>query len=521
MRNRGRSLAHAVSGICIAISFLANGPAGLHAQNRSLTSTAGSPVDDRPDHLGATDPFGARTAGTPGTPAAPAGGVRDAIVTPPTPPPVPYPEPPPPTGPPISDAPLATTNPPAPADHPSFNQIVPWNPAPPSGIQLTDPGSEFPSVRVTGFFQVDAVWFDQNDANKRQVGDVSDSVDFRRARIGVTGDVWENVGYQFDLDFALPGRPNFMDVFIEFREMMNLPATVRVGQWRMPFGMNTVTSVRELSFLERPLPFVMTPFFQPGIGIHDSVADDNITWAVAGFRFPSDVYGGIIGDRGGYSLSTRETIVFGGDSGDALLHLGGNYAYLNSASNTFRTLSQPEVFVNASPGAVVPPRSFVNVPPFVDTGLIDGEQANLFGGEIAGRAGSLWTQAELYSMVIDRSGGPNPTHWGAYAQAGYILTGEVRPYSKANGVFTRVLPNDSVRKGGGMGAWEIVGRWSMLDLNDAGIHGGRLTDLTAGLNWYLNPRTKLQFHYIRAILDREPTGDSYANILAARAQIDF
>lgn len=419
--------------------------------------------------------------------------------------------------------------PPEPAAGPSgtapgqaLSEMAPWNPAPPCGVTLTDPGSKYPSVKVTGFFQADAVWFDQDDANKAQVGDVPDGADFRRARLAATGDVWENVGYMIEMDFAAPGRPSFMDVYADFRDMLAIPATVRVGQWRMPFGMTSMTSVRELEFLERPLPFAFVPFRQIGIGLLDSVADDNVTWAVSGFRYPTDVFGGNVGDSGGYSLATRETIVLGGESDDdPLLHLGGDYSYLNSSFDTFRVLNQPEVFVNEVPGPVVPVGAFLNVPAFVDTGLLNAEQANLFGAELGGRAGSFWTQAELYSMVIDRTSRANPTFWGAYAQVGYILTGEVRPYSRANGVFTRIKPNSPVKKGGGLGAWEIAGRWSVIDLNDAGIDGGKLTDLTAGLNWYLNDRTKFQFNYIHAYLDRRPTGDSNANILAARAQIDF
>ncbi|MGC1273972.1 MAG: porin [Planctomycetaceae bacterium] len=476
----------------------------------SAAETSGS---DRPSHLGATDPFGPQirrsgmTAGVLPTGYSPA-----ATAAPPIPP---SPDQPPAPEPVTSPAMTASSG-------ASLNQFAPWNPAPPCGVQLTDPGSQYPTVKVTGFFQADAVWFDQDDANKQQVGDVPDGADFRRARLAATGDVWENIGYMIEMDFAAPGRPSFMDVYADFRDMLSIPAKVRVGQWRMPFGMTGTTSVRELSFIERPLPFALVPFRQIGVGLLDSVDDDNITWAVAGFRYPTDVFGGNVGDSGGYSMATRETIVLGGEKDDdALMHFGGSYSYLNSSFDTFRTLSQPEVFANEVPGPVVPSGAFLNVPAFVDTGLVSAEQANLFGGEVAGRAGSFWTQAEIYSMTVDRSGGSNPTFWGAYAHVGYILTGEVRPYSRANGVFTRILPNDPVKKGGGLGAWEVAGRWSVLDLNDGGINGGRLTDLTAGLNWYLNPRTKMQFNYIHAFLDAQPTGESDANILAARAQIDF
>ena len=64
-------------------------------------------------------------------------------------------------------------------------------------------------------------------------------------------------------------------------------------------------------------------------------------------------------------------------------------------------------------------------------------------------------------------------------------------------------------------------RWSYIDLNDADVRGGRLNDVTFGLNWYLNAFTKFQLNYIHAMLDSPVNGESDANIMAARAQLDF
>ncbi|WP_390620759.1 porin [Gimesia algae] len=54
-----------------------------------------------------------------------------------------------------------------------------------------------------------------------------------------------------------------------------------------------------------------------------------------------------------------------------------------------------------------------------------------------------------------------------------------------------------------------------------------MTDLTLGLNWYLNQFTKFQFNYIHAFLQSSPArngpivNDSNADIFAIRAQVDF
>jgi phosphate-selective porin OprO/OprP len=438
----------------------------------------------------------------------------------------------------------------------AISQASPFQNTPPKGVSLTPPGKEYPTVKITGFFQADAVWFDQTANAIRQAGDAQDGWDFRRARLAATGNVWENVGYMIEMDFATAGRPSFMDVYMDLRDMPYMPGTVRIGQWRMPFGMTSMTSVRELQFLERPLPFAFAPFRQIGIGLLDDEPDDNATWAVTAFRFPTDQYGDNIGDTGGYSMATRETVVFTDDPAgpDPLLHLGGDFSFITSSYNTARFATTPEAFVGQAPPVVSAPlTATVNTPFYADTGLLSINSYNLYGAELGTRVGSFHTQSEVFLTQVDRIGAPNNFFWGAYTQIGYVLTGEVTPYSKANGVFTRVIPKNPVKKGCGCGAWEVLGRWSTIDLNDHLVQGGQLTDFTAGLNWYLNARTKIQFNYVHAFLDRVPIGGgngqgnagtgvggggnnndtsgsnvsrlasiaSNTNIFAVRAQVDF
>ncbi|MCA9228718.1 MAG: hypothetical protein KDA47_24045 [Planctomycetales bacterium] len=175
------------------------------------------------------------------------------------------------------------------------------------------------------------------------------------------------------------------------------------------------------------------------------------------------------------------------------------------------------VFVSDSQGGA----ATANVPLFVDTGIIPTQNFNLYGAEVAGVLGSFWHQSEVIFSHINRTGGGDNFFWGAYSQIGYYLTGEVRPYNHKGGVLTRVTPLDPVGKCHGLGAWEVVGRWSYIDLNDATVAGNELTNLSAGLNWHLNRNLKWQFQYIHGFLDNIAVGQSNANIYAMRVQMDF
>jgi len=68
---------------------------------------------------------------------------------------------------------------------------------------------------------------------------------------------------------------------------------------------------------------------------------------------------------------------------------------------------------------------------------------------------------------------------------------------------------------------EMAVRWSTLDLNNDNIHGGRLSDVTAGVNWYLNGYTKIQFNYIRAMQQKFASPNSSTDIFGVRAQVDW
>ena len=98
---------------------------------------------------------------------------------------------------------------------------------------------------------------------------------------------------------------------------------------------------------------------------------------------------------------------------------------------------------------------------------------------------------------------------GGYVEIMYFLTGEHRAYIREGGIYDRILPRqdafwirgaDGKPNTHGWGAWQVGLRYNYLNLNDKGINGGVLNDITLGLKWFLNPNMKLQFNY--SITDR-------------------
>lgn len=384
---------------------------------------------------------------------------------------------------------------------------------------------KYPTVKMTGFFHLDSDWFDQNQANRATVGDIQDGDGFRRARLAAKGNVAENVSYIMEYDFAV-SQARFVDVWLQFHDVAYL-GNVRIGRWRQPFGMDELTSVRELPFLERSLLFSMTPFRQTGIGFFNNNEAENMTWAASVIRYPSDAFGNTGGDNGGYGFVGRTTFLpFYQDEGDRLLHFGLDYYFVDPATNLGGFASQPEIQIVDSTGTV--PTILSSVPPFINTGSVPTNNISSYRLEAAAAYGRLYVQSEAQWLQLDQAGGSNETIEGAYIQFRYVLTGEKLPYDRKTGVFKTITPLHDVKPCyGGIGAWEVATRWSYADFNGSWLgnpatHPGRqLNDWTLGLNWYVNRFTKFQFNYIHAMLNDPTIGDSNANVFAVRCQLQF
>ena len=132
---------------------------------------------------------------------------------------------------------------------------------------------EFPTFKTTGFLQLDSAFYSQSLANRQTVGDAQDGTGFRRARLAVLGKVAEFTAYQIEMDFATAGRPSFFDCYVE---QSNLPylGAVKIGHFCQPFSVDSLTGFRNLTFLERSLPFLaLVPFRKTGISAANQSED--------------------------------------------------------------------------------------------------------------------------------------------------------------------------------------------------------------------------------------------------------
>ncbi|MGV8075370.1 MAG: OprO/OprP family phosphate-selective porin [Syntrophobacteraceae bacterium] len=343
----------------------------------------------------------------------------------------------------------------------------------------------------------------------------------RRARLYAEGTLYDSVVFKSEFEFGNGnGDVAMKDVWFGLKGVPYIEK-ILVGHMKEPFSLEEMTSDNYHTFMERSLMNVFAPSYNAGFRANSSFLDKRMTWAVGGFQDVND-FADAFNDFSDINLTGRITGLpwYGGEN--KLLHLGFNYShqFRSGEENPLRYRSRPEAHLTDIR--------------LVDTGSagIPVNDVDLIGGETAIVLGPFSFQGEYIHSFLNLNADDadlidDPDFYGFYVSAGYFITGESRPYNKGEGIFGRVKPlvNFHPTKGG-CGAWEVALRYSYLNLNSGDIHGGREKDLTAGVNWYLNPNTRVMFNYVRAMLDRNVDSaksdiDGSANIFEGRFQVDF
>ncbi len=393
---------------------------------------------------------------------------------------------------------------------------------------------------------------------KGGIGPYHDAWNVRRGRLSLKGTCWEVCDFYFQYDFfntvddepltPHPAAPNTVinapvptDMWVQISHIPLL-GNCRVGNQKVPIGFEHLVSSANLDFLERSYQYDAfiengANGFTPGLQLFDAVFDDRATWALGLFKNTRGIFGWNIGD-GEWGVAGRLSwLPLYRDNGRYLVHLGLGSWFSDLDDDVSRWRARPLLRngnavlhnvvaisqVHADNEFKFSPELVVQYGPFL-------LQAEYMSGWIHGvdrivTAGSVFSPVQKEVKVSKR----DFLGQGFYVEGLWFLTGEHRSYNQKTGLFGRVMPFRNfygVRGEGGHifspGAWQVGLRYSYLDLNDNGIHGGELHDVTVGLNWFLNPNVKIQWNYslgFRSV----PTGTSNGPFHAGgmRFALDF
>jgi len=345
------------------------------------------------------------------------------------------------------------------------------------------------------------------------------NTDFRRLRLNTFTTLYDTVDIKFEIDFARIRE--IKDIWVGLRSLP-VVGDLRVGHMKEPFSLEELASSTNLTFMERALStLVFAPSRDVGIMCQNTALEERMTWSAGAFMLTgsfSDVGNAKdqLSDIFGYAFTGRITgLPWHTEDGTRLMHVGLSYTYQDR--NEQRESSWLKVSAL--------PESYLTDKRLVNTGLFFTGSVHMINPEWAVVLGPLSFQAEYVQAFVNAGTAGDPGFWGGYLYGSYFLTGEHRRYDMKKGIFSQVTPNDNFQfSGGGWGAWELGLRVSYVDLNGGNIRGGKEGNLTAGLNWYIDPNIRIMFNYIHAdVRDRAaPLIDNgNADIFQGRFQLNF
>lgn len=359
------------------------------------------------------------------------------------------------------------------------------------GLLISRNDGEY-AVNLFGYLEADFLKF-TNDQNLLHSG-----TNIRYAMLYLNTTIKKD--WHCFIGYALSMR-QLLDAYITYTGFSN--QIIQIGEFTPDVGFSNWTRHFDINFLEWPLPVYI---FSPGYpqGINYLFYGKYLAGAVSVFSGSNLEYYATktnpLGATGRVFLSPiHETT--------KVLHLGiSNWWQRPNCSNT--------VFFGTTPEANSHDNEML-----VATGPIEQvSYYDIISGEFVGVSGPWSVQTEYYLNNVQRRLGEDNLHFsGFYTTLGYFFTGESMNYVYPYGVFT-----GPTSYGGKYGVWQILARYSELNLNDKTIQGGKENNITLGLNWFVNPFVTFKFNVIRAAAHPAFNGNNVnAMIYATRAQIQF
>ncbi|MBZ5612776.1 MAG: OprO/OprP family phosphate-selective porin [Acidobacteriia bacterium] len=355
-------------------------------------------------------------------------------------------------------------------------------------FSITSPDKTF-RLRVGGHLQLDAKTFAADGAHL-----VTDAFNIRRARPVFEGSLGKYIDFRFVPDLG-NGQALVYDAYADIK--ITPYSVLRGGKFKTPLGLEVLQNDADRTFIENALPSDLVPNRDEGFQLHGDIAQ-RVNYRLAMVNGAPDGANIDGANHNGKDVVGRIFATPFAPSGlTALKGLGFGVAASTGHQDegavlpTFKSTGGQAVFFAYGTKTVTPfadgrrrtyvPQLYYYIGPFgLLAEYVDTAQ------KVAATINSLTTVHDIDNHAWQVAGS-------------WVLTGEKKSYRS-------VVPRKGLEIDGdrGAGAWELVGRYTVLNVDAAAFAAGFADPAKSaraarawnlGVNWYLNYFTKLQFEY--------------------------
>ncbi len=322
----------------------------------------------------------------------------------------------------------------------------------------------------------------------------------RQARPEISGFIYKDFDFRLQLDFptgpaAIDG--TLQDAYAGWRYFPEF--SLRVGQFKEPFGQEQTSPDRFLDFDERSEGDKFTPQRDIGIGTYGTIGDGLFTYELGYFNGQGRA---VLDLNKGKEEAARLRFSPFAAGDDSFL-----FKYLRfGVAGTVASVQKGTVAGFTSNTAYLNVNYLTTAA--VATDLLDGQRTR-WGGELTwntgpvGVRGEAWRRVDTVDTVATSKEKLRSTAWSA--QASWLITGEKKP------IEGRVLPIKPFEpRAGDWGAFEVAARVDRVHLDDdlfsLGIaaqagNANVVTGYSFGLNWYLTRNIRISPNLYREVTD--------------------
>lgn len=350
-----------------------------------------------------------------------------------------------------------------------------------------------------------AAYFGDNtyQGNENKIGN---GVNIRRMRFAMKTILWGHWGGEIDFDFG----NNEVDIKDAYIRYIGKNWQVKAGHFREPFSLETMTTSRYITFIERAYASEQAPSRQLGIAYKTFT---NHMFFEGGL-FSSTIANDLIRDQNkskgtnsGWSATGR--VVWAPLKKDRqVLHFAMSGSYrtpkipeIGDPINSFRYGENAETEINRKK--------------YIDTDWIeDSKNKTILGFEAAYAIKNFRVQGEYIATTINRDkdvvpeGEDKVNLGGFYVFGSWLINNGDYYYNMGEGEFSQIDFRDNKK-----GAFEIAARYSFMDANNfkdgediPWLPGGSGETYTLGLSYYFNYNVKIMLNYAFVNHDRWANG---------------